>query len=461
MSSHRNVWSRAVLGAALVAAVGLPATTVAARPAPEPAPERAVVDPILQPLQPVEPAPAPAPAPPVQLPTAAVAMGDSFISGEGAGTYQAVVDVNGVPQGFPGWSAANSNAYFCHRSANASIEVAALPGISERFNLACSGGQPHDMAGRSIDRASGRTVDAQIEQLRAVAQTHDIDLVLIGLGSNNSSFTFGNAAAECAGRFIADAYIGWWEFWVPLINWITGQTVSQDACTANDLATAGELAAGQNETLDAARQVLLALDEIDADGEHRVVFQDYTNPLPLDYDNKFYKESRRTDTRDKFRDLARERYAAGCPAHRASLGPAHSFSQGLGNLVAGVHASLSSEFPNADLVYLNVQRAFDGARLCETSASPSGALATPVRLQDTSGGVPTGVPLTSIDNTDKLDIARIQGVCEDWFQTCQETWHPNAGGHAVLGTCLTGAWTGSDTVVDCVRNPSTGSISTS
>ena len=452
MSSYRAAMRTAVFGVALATAVGLPAVSVSARPAPEPAPERAVIAPTLQPI---------APAPVVQLPTAAVAMGDSFISGEGAGNYEAVVDVNGAVQAFPGWSAANSNAFFCHRSANASIEVAALPGISARFNLACSGGQPHDMAGRSIDRASGRTVDAQIEQLRTVAQTHDIDLVLIGLGSNNSSFTFGTAAAECAGRFIADAYIGWWEFWVPLINWITGQTVSQDACTANDLATASELAAGQAETLAAARQILVVLDEIDADGEHRVVFQDYTNPLPLDYDNKFYKERRRTDTRDKFRHLARERYAGGCPAHRASLGPAHSFSQGLGNLVAGVHAALSNEFPGDDLVYLNVQRAFDGARLCETSSSPSGALATPLRLQDKSGGAPTGVPLTSIDNTDKFDIARIQGVCEDWFQTCQESWHPNAAGHAALAECLAGAWTGSDAVVDCDRNPSSGSISTS
>lgn len=42
--------------------------------------------------------PAPATA---ALPTAAVALGDSFISGEGAGAYTSVVDVNGVAQGFP------------------------------------------------------------------------------------------------------------------------------------------------------------------------------------------------------------------------------------------------------------------------------------------------------------------------------------------------------------------------
>ncbi len=395
------------------------------------------------------------------LPTAAVAMGDSFISGEGAGAYQSVVDVNGTAQGFPGWAAPNSNAFFCHRSANASIEVAALA-VDARMNLACSGGQPHDIANDSINRSSGRTVEAQLDQLRAVAATHDIDVVLIGLGSNNSSFTFGNAAAECAGRFVADGYIGWWEFWVPIINWITGASSPQQPCTANDLATSGELATAQSETTDALRLVVQTLQEIDADGQHTIVLQDYTNPLPLDYDDKFYDERRRTDTRDKFRHLVRERYAGGCPAHRASLGPAHQFSQGLGNLVEGTHATLVAEFPGVDLRYLNVQRAFDGARLCEQSSSPSGVLATPVRLMDTSGGVPTGVHLTSIDGTDKIDIARIQGVCTDWFQTCQESWHPNAAGHAVLGQCLSAAVAAvGDTRIDCVRNPSNGTISTS
>lgn len=439
----------------------VPIDTAPIGTAPAPVP---VVDSVPAPL-PVDAAPAElAPAVPAVavLPTAAVAMGDSFISGEGAGSYLPVTDVNGVAQGFPGWGAANNNAFFCHRSANASLLVAPLSGIDARFNLACSGGQPQDIANDSVNRPKGRTVEAQIDQLRAVAQNYDIDVVLVGLGSNNSSFTFGDAAAECAGRFVADGYIGWWEFWVPIINWITGASSPQTPCTANDLATPQELASGQAETTAALRTLLTVLDEIDLDGQHRVVFQDYTNPLPFDYDDKFYKEDGRTDTRDKFRDLVRERYAAGCPAHRASLGPAHQFSEGLGSLVQGVHATLRAEFPNDDLVYLNVQHAFDGARLCENAASPAGALATPVRLMDKAGGIPTGVHLTNINNTDKLDISRIQGVCTDFFQTCQESWHPNAAGHAVLGQCLAAAVVAvNDDRIDCARNPYTGAISAS
>ncbi|QGN49604.1 hypothetical protein ACN26Y_27145 [Micromonospora sp. WMMD558] len=386
------------------------------------------------------------------LPTAAVALGDSFVSGEGAGAYTAVVDVNGTAQGFPGWRAANSNAYFCHRSANASLHQASLPGIQDRFNLACSGGQPHDIAAASSARANGRQVAAQLDQLRAVGRTHDIDVVLLGLGSNNSSFTFGDVAEKCANRFIADAWTGWWEFWAYLNG-----PVEQKPCADADLATAAQFDAATAETVAAVRQLLATLREIDADGQHRVVFQDYTNPLPLDLYPSFHTEDSRDDTRDKFRALGAERYAAGCPIHRASLPPGHRFSQGLGTLVRSTRDAVAAEFPGADLVYLNVQRAFDGARLCETAASPTGALATPIRLQDDP---PTGVFVTSLSGYDKIAIQRIANVCVTYFQTCQESWHPNAAGHQVLGRCLTGAATTAARNVSCVRNPD-GSITVS
>ncbi|MEU7585423.1 hypothetical protein AB0A95_03885 [Micromonospora sp. NPDC049230] len=392
--------------------------------------------------------PAPASA---ALPTAAVALGDSFISGEGAGAYTPVVDVNGVAQGFPGWTAANNNAFFCHRSANASLHQANLPGIQNRFNLACSGGQPHDIANASQARANGRTVAAQLDQLRAVAQTQDIDLVLVGLGSNNSSFTFGSVAEKCANRFIADAWTGWWEFWAYLNG-----PVEQKPCSDADLATAAQLSAATAETTAAVRQILTTLDQIDADGQHRVVFQDYTNPLPLDLNPQFYEEDSRDDTRDKFRDLGAERYAAGCPIHRASLAPGHRFSQGLGTIVKSARDTLAAEFPADELVYLNVQQAFNGARLCEQTNSPTGSLATPIRLQDGA----SGTFVTSLSGKDKLDIQRIANTCVSYFQTCQESWHPNATGHQVLGQCLSGAATTSARSVACVR-AGNGTISVS
>lgn len=379
------------------------------------------------------------------LPTAAVALGDSFISGEGAGAYQPVVDTAGVAQPFPGWSAANSNAYFCHRSANASLTRADLPGIQDRFNLACSGAQPQDVTRPSSARPKGRTVAAQLDQLRAVSRTHDIDLVLVGLGSNNTQFTFGDVAVDCANRFVADAWTGWWEFWAYL-----GGPVPQEPCAADDLATPAQFAAARDETVAAVREILRTLREIDADGDHRVVLQDYTNPLPPDLESSLHTEDGRADDRDKFRALGAERYRAGCPIHRASLPAGRSFSSGLGTLVAGVHQTLSSEFPAENLVYLNVQGAFDGARLCERAGSPAGALATPIRLQDG----PSGVFLTDLAGYDKLDIQRIANACVTYFQTCQESWHPNGAGHGVLGQCLTGAAATAARSVRCVRTSS-------
>ncbi|WP_291417340.1 hypothetical protein [Actinophytocola sp.] len=376
------------------------------------------------------------------LPTAAVALGDSFISGEGGGSYSAVTDINGVSQGFPGWSAANDNAYFCHRSPNTSLFQADLAGIQDRVNLACSGGQPHDITNASASREKGRTVAAQLDQLRSVAQTHDIDLVLVGLGSNNSSFTFGDAASVCANRFIADAWTGWWEFWAYL-----GGDVPQEPCNISDLATDAELAAATTETTTALRALLTTLDQVDADGQHRIVFQDYTNPLPQDYAQRYHEEDNRADDRDKFRALGAERYAAGCPAHRASLAAGHLFSQGLGRIVQSAHSTLSAEFPGADLVYLNVQGAFNGARLCEQDGSPANALATPIRLQDG----PSGVFVDSLSGRDKIAIQRIANTCVTYFQTCQESWHPNASGYQVLGRCLAGAASTASRSVSCVR----------
>ncbi|MEU4512258.1 hypothetical protein AB0G05_22425 [Nonomuraea wenchangensis] len=378
------------------------------------------------------------------LPTAAVVLGDSFVSGEGAGDYLPVVDASGTAQAFPGWSAPNSNAYFCHRSANASVFTASLPGIQQRFNLACSGAQPADIAAPSSARAKGRTVASQLDQLRAVAQTHDIDVVLVGLGSNNTQFTFGDVATLCANRFIADAWTGWWEFWA----YLNGE-VPQKPCTAADLATDSEVAAATTETIAALRQILDTLAQIDADGAHQVILQTYTNPLPPDLAQQYHDEDGRTDTRDKFRALGAERYAAGCPIHRASLAPGHVFSQNLGSLVRNAHATLAAERPAADLRVLDVQRAFDGARLCENPGSPADTLATPVRVQDG----PSGTFITSLSGWDKIGIQRAANTCVTYFQTCQESWHPNAAGHTVLGQCLTGAFAAAPrAIVTCARN---------
>ena len=97
-----------------------------------------------------------------------------------------------------------------------------------------------------------------------------------------------------------------------------------------------------------------------------------------------------------------------------------------------------------------MQRAFDGARLCEQPGSPAGSLATPLRVMDG----PSGVHVQSFTPYDKLDIKRVTDTCRSYYQTCQESWHPNAAGHRALGTCLRDAWLAGARSVTCARSAS-------
>lgn len=409
--------------------------------------------------------------PPIEIgpndgkPRAAIALGDSFISGEGAGEYQPVPDQSGGVSGYPGPFGEDQNAFFCHRSANASLHRASLDNIDVRFNLACSGGQPFDVKDWPVARGQ-RRVDPQRSQLIRVAQGHDIDLVLIGLGSNNSHFSFGAVAKECIRGFLSDAFVGDTAFLLDPVSYLTtGEKVPRGgACEAGQFPSSGELDAAEAETYAALRELVATLRQVDSDGQHRIVLQDYTNPLPPDLAQKYHSErsagrfdtgtGNHDDTDAKFRGLASERYEGGCPIHRRSLGPAHQFSQRLGQLVARNADRLREEFPGEAIVYLNVQNALNGARLCEMADSPNQALASAPRF----AFGPDYRYEDSLNWMDKLQLKQLAKTCESYFHICQEAWHPNAGGHGVLGQCLSFAARTGDRSVICTRNPADGQI---
>ncbi|MEM9563522.1 MAG: hypothetical protein AAGA93_12935 [Actinomycetota bacterium] len=388
-----------------------------------------------------------APADGQPLPRAAVAMGDSFISGEGAGDYQPVVDFRGDTRPFPGWSADNNDPYFCHRSANASIEVAALAGIQRRFNNSCSGGVTNDMVNPSYRRDRGRLVEPQLDQLKRIAETNDIDLVLYGMGANDVGFS--RAAQACISGFLTDAYLGWWEFWVPIVS---PDPINDGACSRGDFPDAGDLARATDDLEQSLRDHLDTLDEVDADGDHRIVIQNYVNPMPTRFDREYQNQNGRNDRRDKFRALGRERYAAGCPVHESALPLAQSMTESLGAMVAEAQHRVMLDRPDADIVFLDVIDAFNGSHLCERNGSPANALHTPVRVRTSNGTF-----VNSIDGKNKSDLDKLFDNCENNFQRCQESLHPNATGHRLLGQCLSGAWTATRPVVWC--NGSGGRVS--
>ncbi|HEY3503856.1 MAG TPA: GDSL-type esterase/lipase family protein [Actinocatenispora sp.] len=103
-------------------------------------------------------------------PTAIVSMGDSFISGEGAGDYEPGTDQPGN---------------FCHRSANAEVHETTIA-VDAQINLACSGAVTDNIG---IGGTPQNGEQPQADHLRQVAKDYDVKLVTLTVGANDVGFT--------------------------------------------------------------------------------------------------------------------------------------------------------------------------------------------------------------------------------------------------------------------------------
>ena len=114
--------------------------------------------------------------------TAAVAMGDSEISGEGAGNYQAGTD---------------GPDNYCHRSLNAWIQKVSI-GVSTHINLACSGA---DSANLTIGGPGQYGERSQADRLKSVARNYAVKYVFVTVGANDDP-NFGKTAQNCVYAFV-------------------------------------------------------------------------------------------------------------------------------------------------------------------------------------------------------------------------------------------------------------------
>jgi lysophospholipase L1-like esterase len=114
--------------------------------------------------------------------TAAVALGDSEISGEGAGNYEA--GTNGL-----------SN--YCHRSLNAWIRKVSL-GVSTKINLACSGASSANL---TIGGPGQYNEASQADQLKSVARNYAVRYVFVTVGANDDP-RFGPTVENCVYAYV-------------------------------------------------------------------------------------------------------------------------------------------------------------------------------------------------------------------------------------------------------------------
>src|SRR2546430_4008277 len=116
----------------------------------------------------VFPPPTLLPGPPLNVPRVVVALGDSTISGEGAGDYEPGTD--------------GERGDWCHRSNNASVHRIGLPGIAETINLACSGAPTAQIG---LGNAVQYTEPSQARRLAGIAASHRVVAVVVAAGAND------------------------------------------------------------------------------------------------------------------------------------------------------------------------------------------------------------------------------------------------------------------------------------
>lgn len=114
--------------------------------------------------------------------TAVVSLGDSAISGEGAGDYE------------PGTRGENGN--WCHRSANALIHRTQL--AERTINLACSGA---DAANVSLADTEHYTEGSQSRRLIDIARSYRVTTVIVQVGANDDP-EFADTVLQCIGAWL-------------------------------------------------------------------------------------------------------------------------------------------------------------------------------------------------------------------------------------------------------------------
>lgn len=328
-------------------------------------------------------------APAMARSTAIVAMGDSFISGEGgrwlgngaealgtrSGTDRAAFDCGLLgceydPARIYGPSEAND----CHRSDVAPIESAPIP-VDAKVNLACSGAKASNLWPGAEGGTAHFGEPPQADQLAAVARRDQVRMVVVTVGANDVGF--GGLVAECA------------------LDW--ARSPEGEAATCH-----GEAEATIRDDLPRAiRYVTAALYGVRRTmraagyerSDYRLVAMGYASPFP---EGRWFRYPE-----DGWSRLNE----GGCPVWNADADwAADRATIDLGRMLEAAAAASGAE-------YLDLTRAFDGHQLCDRRAQRVG---------------PSGPSPLSAEWFRRLSF---QG-------STRESLHPNAYGQPVIGACL-------------------------
>lgn len=291
------------------------------------------------------------PGPPLNAPRVVVAMGDSTISGEGAGDYD------------PGTNGENGD--WCHRSKHAEINQVTIPGISQTINLACSGA-PTAQVG--LGRTVQYTEPSQAARLTRIATDHRVVAIVVAAGANDDP-GFSHVLDQCVQA------------------WFTPSKPGCQATIGPDWQRRVDAMVPKLEH--ALRDIQLAMRDANYwPDDYQVILQSYAAPVG-------------PDVADGLQDLS------GCPLRSEDLTWVRD------RAVPALTAGLRQAARTAGVRFLDLSRAGTGHEACSSGNDPGREWFRRLAVQ-----------WSDLHTDDRAAHA------------LQESFHPNANGHAQFGHCL-------------------------
>lgn len=322
--------------------------------------------------------------------TAIVAMGDSFISGEGGRWLGNGTEAFGTRSGTDraaydcGWAGCRYDPHLvygrsedsgCHRSDVAPIRSAPIR-VGEAVNLACSGARAANLWPGADGGESLRDEPPQADRLATVAARDDVRLVVAAVGANDVGF--GGLVAKCA------------------LDWARSDPAHPVRCRRGAQARVdAALPAMRSDLERALRGIRATMAHAGYRREsYRLLVMGYASPFPA---GRFVRYPE-----DGWSRLRR----GGCPLWDADADWAAR------QATPAIDATMRAAAHATGAEYLDLRHALDGHQLCDRRARRVG---------------PAGPDPRSAEWVRRLGFA--QG-------SVRESLHPNAYGQRAIGACI-------------------------
>ncbi len=335
-----------------------------------------------------------------------VALGDSYISGEGGrwagntNSSSSLTDAGGSTAYFDNATHTAETIPGCHRSTAAEITIDA--GVSS-LNLACSGAKTSSFTSSSgdfkpgIDFYDSGANQGQALMLQNFAATHNITMVQLSIGGNN--FNFADIIQACVVDFLTSP--SWWP------NYCNDDSSVSANFTSSNVAT-------QTTAIRAAiANIRTAMSRAGySTAQYTIVQQTYPSPVPP---ASGFRYSQSGFTRQS---------TGGCGFWNNDANWANSTA------LVTINNAVKNAANASGATVLDVAAAFNGRRLCENTVNlvPSGSIAN-----WTSAG--------ASDASEWIEQIRTVSSLAGPYQI-QESLHPNWWGEKALRNCVRQAFNG-------------------